>query len=80
MKESKISQVIEPVNAPSQRKPNPTQSMLAFSSRRLLTEKSSVTSYPSLSNVEMETLTIRANMVTAIMKEIPYYNHYRIND
>ena len=80
MKESKISQVMEPVNAPSQCKPNPNQSMLAFSSRRLLTEKSSVTVNPFLSNVEMETLTLRATTVTTIMAEIPGYRHFRINE
>jgi hypothetical protein len=80
MNKRKILQVMEPVNAPSQRKPKPAQHMLAFSSRRLLTEKSSVAVNPFLLDVETETLTLRATTVTTIMTEIPGYRHLGINE
>jgi hypothetical protein len=80
MKKSKITQVGEPAGTLPQNIPNPSQRMLAFSSRRLLTEKSSFTTNPFLLDVKMETLTIRATMQTTIMTEIPSYNHCGLND
>jgi hypothetical protein len=80
MNERKTSRVVEPACALPQRKPNPTQHMLVFSTRRLLTEKSSVTVNPFLLDVETETLTLRATKVTTIMAEIPGYLHFGINE
>jgi hypothetical protein len=80
MNERKISRVAEPASALSQRKPKPAQHMLVFSMRRLLTEKSSVAVNPFLLDVETETLTLRATVVTTIMAEIPGYRHFGINE
>ena len=53
---------------------------LIFSSRLLLAEKSSVADdgYPLA--LRTESLTIRATLVTPILKEIPGYSHGGIND
>jgi hypothetical protein len=75
---NRISQVGEPVSAPLQQ--NLRQQMLGFSPRRLLTEKSSAKVNPLLLDVQMETLLIRATMVTGFMKEILGYSHFGIND
>jgi len=53
---------------------------LVFTSRLLLTEKSSASINPFALAASTETLTIRATMVTAILKEIQGYSHYGIND
>jgi hypothetical protein len=53
---------------------------LIFTSRLLLTEKSSATRDAFSSGLGTETLTIRATMVTRTLKEIRGYNHYGIND
>lgn len=53
---------------------------LVFPSRLLLTEKSSVTAKFSSTDVKTETLKIRATMVTTILKDIPGYRHYGINE
>jgi len=50
--------------------------MLVFSSQRLLTEKSSVTVNPFLLDAETETLTVRATLMTVIMKNIPGYGYH----
>lgn len=54
--------------------------MLGFSSRLLLTEKSSAKVNPLILDVQMETLIICTTMVTGFMKEIPGYSHSGIND
>ena len=54
--------------------------MLVFSTRRLLTEESSVTRHPFLFDEETETLAVRATTVTTIMTEIPGYRHCGINE
>jgi hypothetical protein len=53
---------------------------LIFSSRRLLTEKSSVSGNGFSPVIRTETLTIRATLVTPIPKEIEGYIHGGIND
>jgi hypothetical protein len=53
---------------------------LIFSSRLLLTEKSSVTDDPLSSDVRTETLAIRATLVTPILREIQGWSHGGIND
>jgi len=80
MNERKISRVAEPSSAQLQRKSIPAQHMLVFSTRRLLTEESSVTRHPFLFDEETETLAVRATTVTTIMTEIPGYRHCGINE
>ena len=53
---------------------------LVYSSRLLLTEKSSATAYEISLVVRTEALTIRASMVTATLKGIRGYRHVGIND
>ena len=53
---------------------------LIFSSRLLLTEKSSGADDGSSSDLRTETLTIRATLVTPILKAIPGYSHWGINE
>jgi hypothetical protein len=53
---------------------------LVFTSRRLLTETSSLTSRPFTWAVRTESLTLRASMVTATLKKIPGYGHCAIHD
>jgi hypothetical protein len=53
---------------------------LIFSSRLLLTEKSSVTDDGLSSDMRTETLTIRATLVTPILQEIQGWSHGGIND
>jgi hypothetical protein len=53
---------------------------LVYSSRRLLAEKSSDTACEFSLVVRVETLAIRASMVTATLKEIPGYCHTRISE
>jgi len=66
MKKSKTSPVGEPASAPLQHKPSPPQHMLVYTSRRLLTEKSSVTMHSILLGEQTETLTVHAIMATTI--------------
>jgi hypothetical protein len=58
----------------------PVPSSHAMPSLLLLTEKSSVTVESRSMDMNMETIEIRANMVTPILKEIPGYSHYGINE
>ncbi len=53
---------------------------LVYSSRRLLTEKSSDTAYVFSLVARVETLAIRASVVTATLKGIPGYSHTGISD
>jgi len=53
---------------------------LIFSSHRLLTERSSVADDGFSLALSSETLTIRATLVTPMLKEIPGYHHGGIND
>jgi len=53
---------------------------LIFSSRRLLTERSSVVDNGFSSVIRTETLTVRATLITPILKEIQGYIHGGIND
>jgi hypothetical protein len=53
---------------------------LIFSSRLLLAEKSSVTDDGFSSDVRTEALTIRATLETKLLKEIPGYSHWGINE
>jgi hypothetical protein len=55
-------------------------SALIFSSRLLLTEKSSAANDGYSLALRTESLTIRATLVTPILKEIPGYSHGGIND
>jgi hypothetical protein len=80
MKKNRISQGGKPVSASRQQKQNLRQPMLGFSSRLLLTEKSSAKVNPLILDVQMETLIICTTMVTGFMKEIPGYSHSGIND
>ena len=54
--------------------------MLVFSSRRLLPEKSSVTVNSFLLDGDTETLTVRATLMTLIMKNIPGYGYHGLGD
>jgi hypothetical protein len=80
MSKSNHSQTGEPAGMRHQLKQNPPQRRLDFSSRRLLTWNSSVTVNSCLGDREAETLTIRATMMTAIMKNIPGYGYPGLND
>ena len=51
-----------------------------FSSRRLLTEKSSVKVNEHPLTVVTETFTVRATVVTTILNAIPGYYHFGINE
>jgi hypothetical protein len=53
---------------------------LMFTTRLMLTENASVTNHRFPMTVGLETLTIRATLITQILKEIPGYNHGGIND
>jgi hypothetical protein len=53
---------------------------LALPSRLLLTEKSSVTAKFISTGMKMETLELRATMVTTVLKDIAGYSHYGINE
>ena len=53
---------------------------LVFTSRRLLTEKSSVTANTHSLAVRTETHTLRATMLTATLNGIPGFNRPVIND
>ena len=53
---------------------------LIFTSRLLLTEKSSAARDAFSSGLGTETLTIRATVVTQTLKEIRGYDHHGIND
>ena len=53
---------------------------LTYTSRLLLTEKSSATAEVFSLSLKMETRTIHANMATRIFKKIPDYSHYGLND
>jgi hypothetical protein len=53
---------------------------LIYTSRLLLTEKSTVTDNLCSLSLMMETRTIRATMVTPVLKQIRGYNHFGIND
>jgi hypothetical protein len=53
---------------------------LIFSSRLLLTEKSSVVDDGLSSGVRTETLAIRATMATSILQEMPCWSHGGINE
>jgi hypothetical protein len=53
---------------------------LIFSSRLLLAEKSSVANDGYSLGLRTESLTIRATLVTPILREIPGYCHGGIND
>jgi hypothetical protein len=53
---------------------------LIFSSRLLLTENASVNDNGFSSVIRTETLTMRATLVTPMLKEIPGYTHGGIND
>jgi hypothetical protein len=75
MKKSSRLQTGEPAGTPHKHKPNPPQLLLVFSSRRLLTEKSSVPVHPFLLEGEKEILTIRATVMTVIMKNIQGYDY-----
>jgi hypothetical protein len=75
MSKSNLSRTREPAGTLHQRKQNPSQRMLVFSSQRLLTEKCSVTVNPFLLDAETETLTVRATLMTVIMKNIPGYGY-----
>jgi hypothetical protein len=80
MKKSKTSQVGELASTLSQLKQNPPQRMLVFASRRLLTEKSSVTVNSFLLGEQTETLTIRATVATVITAGIQGHSHRGLND
>jgi len=54
--------------------------MLVFSSRRLLTEKSSITVNPFLLDERTETLTIHATMTTVLTAGIQGHSHFGLND
>ena len=71
MKKRKLSPVGEP--APSQR-------LLVFTSRRLLTEKSSATVNAFLLGEQMETLTVHTIMATVFTTGIQGHNHCGLND
>ena len=61
----------------------PLQAMplsLIFSSRLMLTEKSAVADNGFPTIMRTETLTMRATLITPILKEIPGYSHGGIND
>jgi hypothetical protein len=53
---------------------------LIFSSQLMLTEKASVKDDGFSAVIRSETLTIRATLVTPILKDIPGYHHGGIND
>jgi hypothetical protein len=53
---------------------------LVFPLRRLLTEKSSITAKFSSTEMNAETLKIRATKATTILREISGYRHYGINE
>ena len=53
---------------------------LIFSSQLMLTEKASVKDDGFSAVIRSETLTIRATLVTPILKDIPCYHHGGIND
>lgn len=53
---------------------------LIFSTRLLLTQKSSVTRPARLDDRPPETYTFRATKLTAILKGIPGYNHDGLNE
>ena len=80
MKKSKLSPVEEPASAPLQHKPSPSQRMLVYASRRLLTEKSPVAVHSFLLGKQTETLTIRATMATVLTEEIQDHSHCGLND
>ena len=52
---------------------------LVFTSRRLLTETSSVTASASTFAVRTESLTLRASRVTATLEKLPGYGHCAIH-
>jgi hypothetical protein len=79
MKESKIPQV----NGPAAHCLKANQILLSaccFFSRRLLTEKSSITVNPFVLDVAIETLTMRAAMLTTTITENPCYSRCGLND
>jgi len=80
MKKGNLSQTRKPSGTVLQRKQNPPQRMLVFSSRRLLPEKSSVTINSFLLDGDTEALTVRANLMTVIMKNIPGYGYHGLGD
>jgi len=53
---------------------------LIFSSRLLLTEKSSVSDIGFALAARTETLNIRATLVTPVLQEIRGYSHFGINE
>jgi len=53
---------------------------LIFSSRLLLTERASVKDNGFSEITKTETLTMRATLVTPVLREIPGYLHGGIND
>jgi hypothetical protein len=63
MKKRKTSQVKGPAGKSPQGKPHPSQRLLVYSSRLLLTEKSSITVNSFLLGEQTETLIIRATMI-----------------
>ena len=62
----------------------PTQQAMPFalisSSRLLLTERASVKDNEFSAAIRTETLTMRATLVTPVLREIPGYIHGGIND
>jgi len=53
---------------------------LMFTTRLMLSESSSVTNDRFPMTIGVETLTVRATLITQILKEIPGYNHGGIHD
>jgi hypothetical protein len=63
MKKRKTSQVKRPASKLPQSKPNPPQRMLVYTTRLLLTEKSSITDGSFLLGEQTETLIIGATLL-----------------
>jgi hypothetical protein len=80
MKKSKTSRAGEPAGKSPQSKPNPPQRLLVYTSRRLLTEKSSVTMRSFLLGEQTDTLTVHAIMATVFTTGIQGHNPCGLND
>ena len=78
---NRLNRQIYDLNQPFHSRPDPAMPLaLVYSSRRLLTEKSSDTAYVFSLVARVETLAIRASVVTATLKGIPGYSHTGISD